>query len=72
MWTIVVLIGIDQVPKDPEQQIFLAKVSEALGDIEYSQFRRHWLDYQMCKTNIVQFFKKIKLLLRGSRYVCGQ
>lgn len=63
----IVLIGVDSTPQDPAQRGFLEEVSKALGNIEYTQFRRHWLDYQQCKTDVVQFFKKIKLLFRGSR-----
>lgn len=67
-----VLVGVNDVPKNREHRAFLMKVSKAMGDIEYSQFRRHWLDYQQCKTDVVQFYKKIKLLFRGSRYVLLQ
>lgn len=62
-----VQIGLNDTPKKQSQRVFLEKVSKALGDIEDSQFRRHWLDYQQCKIDVVQFFKKIKLLFRGSR-----
>lgn len=62
-----VLIGLNDAPQKQSQRVLLEKVSKALGDIEYSQFRRHWLDYQQCKIDVVQFFKKIKLLFRGSR-----
>ena len=61
------LIGVNDTPRNPEQKVFLNEVSKALGDIEYNQFRRNWLEYQQCKIDVVQFFKKIKLLFRGSR-----
>ena len=63
-----VLVGVNDTPKNHEQKLFLDKVRKAMGDIEYSQFRQIWLDYQQCKIDVVHFFKKIKLLFRGSRY----
>ena len=55
-------------PKNPEQRKFLDEAAKELSGIEYDQLRRNWLDYQMCKLDVVQFFKKIKLLFRGARY----
>ena len=60
-------IGIDDTASDTEQELFLEKLAQVLGNIEFRQFRQYWLEYQQCKLNIVQFFKKIKLLFRGSR-----
>jgi hypothetical protein len=62
-----VLIGVNDTPKQKNRREFLEKVAKALGDTEYSQFRKHWLDYQQCRIDVGQFFKKIKLLFRGSR-----
>lgn len=64
-----VLVGVNDTPRNNKQRQFLEKVSKAMGDIEYKEFRRQWLEYQQCKIDVVQFFKKIKLLFRGSRYI---
>lgn len=61
------LIGVNDTPRNRDQKAFLHEVSKALGDIEYNQFRMNWLEYQLCKIDVVQFFKKIKLLFRGTR-----
>ena len=67
-----VLVGVSDAPRDSAHQRYLARVSEALGLIEYRQFRQDWLSYQKCSIDVFAFCKKTKLIFRGSRYVDSQ
>lgn len=61
------LVGVEATPSDTAQREYLDRVASDLSKIENNQFRKNWLNYQMCKIDITQFFKKIKLVFRGSR-----
>ena len=61
------LVGVDKEPWDSSHKKFLDKVSKEVGEIVYRQFRDDWLQYQLCKLDVVGFCKKVKLAFRGSR-----
>ena len=60
-------MGVDKEPWDPQHKEFLDRVSEEVGEIVYRQLRQDWLQYQMCKMDVVGFCKKVKLAFRGSK-----
>ena len=60
-------MGVDKEPWDPSHKEFLDKVAAEVGEIVYRQLRQDWLQYQMCKIDVVSFCKKVKLAFRGSR-----
>ena len=64
-----VLVPPGSEPTDPLQANYLQQVSSELSELEYGELRKAWLHYQQCQTDIEGFFKKIKLMLRGSRWV---
>lgn len=61
------LVGVGKEPWDAAHKEFLDKVAGEVGEIVYRQFREDWLQYQMCKIDVVGFCKKVKLAFRGSR-----
>ena len=60
-------MGVDKEPWDPSHKEFLDKVAAEVGEIVYRQLRQDWLQYQMCKIDVVSFCKKVKLAFRGSQ-----
>ena len=61
------IVGVDKEPWDPTHKEFLDRVVKEVGEIVYHQFREDWLQYQLCKMDVVGFAKKVKLAFRGSR-----
>ena len=62
-----VLIGPEDDPENLAQQDYLCRLKGALNPGEYHTLRTDWLNYQKCSLNVDGMFKRIKLLLRGSR-----
>lgn len=52
---------------DEQQADFCHQVAGELSEVEYMELRKAWLYYQQCHIDVEGLFKKIKLLMRGSR-----
>ena len=64
-----VLIGPRDDPENVDQEDYLCQLKEVLNPGEYHTLRTDWLNYQKCSLNVDGMYKRIKLLLRGSRFV---
>ena len=60
-------MGVDNEPWDPSHKEFLDEVAGEVSQFVYRQLRQDWLQYQMCKMDVVSFCKKVKLAFRGSK-----